>query len=121
MAVAVRPEGRVSVTVTVPLVAWPPWLVAVRKNWSPVSAWVKLPLWLLLTIMSDGVRTLVESLAVSLAVLDWPPPDTVTLLVNGVPALEDTLTVSVMGFMLAPAATVLVLVQLVVASVQVQP
>ena len=42
-AVAVKPEGNVSVTVTVPLVAEPPLLVTTMEYWAPVCPTVKLP------------------------------------------------------------------------------
>ena len=52
----------------------------------------------------------VGSVAVSLAVLVSPPPETVTELTTET-ALADTLTVSVMAGKLAPAASTVLLVQ----------
>ncbi len=63
--VGVRPVGRVSVTVTRPLVAAVPELVAVMV-YVPVALWLKLPVWLLVIVRS-GVGAIV-----SVSVLTFP-------------------------------------------------
>ncbi len=51
--VAVKPAGKLSVTVTVPLVAALPTLLTVIVYCWPTSPWVKLPLWLFRMVRSE--------------------------------------------------------------------
>src|SRR5258708_4759312 len=99
MAVAVNPVGRVSVTVTVPLVGPVPLLLAgVVEDW-PICPWVKLTLWVLVMVRS-GVNNGLEVVAsevVSFPVLVSLPPETATVLVTEAAALAATLTVSVIA------------------------
>ncbi len=91
---------------------------------APVCPWVKLPVWVFVTVRSGAVAdTVVESVAVSLLVLVSPPPLTLTLLTSGLPALAATLTVSVMGLPEPPAAITALDVQVTTcpAALQVQP
>src|SRR5438132_739504 len=99
MAVAVRPLGKVSVTVAVPLVGPVPELLAVMVYVAAICPCVKFPVWVLLMVRS-GVRAgliVVASLAESLLVLVSPPPETVAVLVTDAAALLATFTVSVIA------------------------
>ena len=96
MAVAVRPDGSVSVIVTVPLVGLPPEFVAVIVK-LPVPPWVKLPACDFVTVRSGEVTMVAESVAESFEVFVSPPPETCTVLVSGVAAFEATATVRVMA------------------------
>src|SRR5689334_13863415 len=69
----------------------------------------------------SGARTIVGSVAVLLAALVSPPPETVAVLVTLAGALAATFTLSMMGGYEAPALSASARVQVVVASVQVQP
>jgi len=95
IAVAVRPAGSVSVTVTAPLVAANPELLAVIEYVAPVCPWVKLPVCDFEIVMSGNCVTLVTSLAESFVVMISPPPETATELVTLEAALFATLTVKV--------------------------
>ena len=97
IAVAVRPAGKVSITVTVLEVAAPPLFVAVIVYAAPVCPWLKLPEWLLDMVRSGGEAIVVTSLAVSLDVLVSPPPETVTVFVTEAGALLATFTVNVIA------------------------
>ena len=95
-AVAVRPTGRVSVTVTsVPLVAPLPTLFAVRLNVTELPG-VKVPAVCVLVRVRSGVpTTVIASLAESLARLVSPPPPTVTLFVSVLPTTAPPAIVAV--------------------------
>ncbi len=58
---------------------------------------MKLPVWLLVMVMSETGTVAVGSLAESFEVLTSPPPETVTVLVIVAGALGATLTVRVIG------------------------
>ena len=64
----VKPVGRLSVTVIVPLVAKVPGLLAV-KVYVPLTPTVKLPLWVLAMVRSDTPLMVVESEAELLPLL----------------------------------------------------
>jgi hypothetical protein len=98
MAMAVRPVGSVSTTVTVlPATTGPlPPLVTVMAYWAPVCPWVKLSECDVAMVRSGICVEVVTSLAASLVVLISPPPETVAVLVRLEGAEADTLTVSVM-------------------------
>src|ERR1051326_144643 len=97
--VAVRPAGRVSVTVTVAVVGPRPLLLTMIEYAAPVCPWVKLPVWVLLTVRSGTNARLmvVRSVAESLRVLVSPPPETATELVTEDAALLATFTVKVIA------------------------
>jgi len=97
IAVAVSPVGSVSATVTVPLVGPGPTLLTVIVYVAPVCPCVKLPVCVLFTVRSATCVIVVGSLAVSLAVLISPPPDTLAVLVTDEGALLATFTVRVMA------------------------
>ena len=64
---------------------------------APFCAWVKLPMWVFITVRSGAVAlTVVGSVAVSLTGVVSPPPLTVTVLFP-VAAVADKLTVSVIA------------------------
>ncbi len=63
---------------------------------SPVSPWRKFPLCDFAMVRSAACTTVVGSVAVSLAVFNSPPPETVAELVTEAGALLATFTVSVM-------------------------
>src|SRR5712692_2873700 len=107
MFVALRPTGRVSVTVTIPLVGAKPEFVAVIVYVAPTCPWVKLPLCDLAMVMSGSWLIVVGLVAESLAVLVWPPPETFAVLVTLAAALLATFTVRVMAGELAAAASAL--------------
>src|SRR2546427_177518 len=92
IAVAVKPAGNVSVIVTVPEVAVPPLSATAIVYVAPLWPWTKLPEWLLVMVRSGGGLMLVTSLAVSLAVLVSPPPETVAALVTEAGALPAPFT-----------------------------
>ncbi len=92
--VAVKPAGKLSVTVTVPLVGALPRLLTVSVYCWPTSPWVKLPLWLFWMVRS-GPLMLAGSVAVSLVVFVSPPPATLAVLLTVPPKPHPTLTVSV--------------------------
>jgi hypothetical protein len=122
IAVAVKPAGNASTTVTVPAVGALPTLETVNVYVAPTWPSAKLPTCVDVTVTS-GARgvTVVTSVAVLLAVFVSPPPLTVALLVRLAPALLATVTVRVMGEYAAPPPSGLVFVQVAVATVQVQP
>ena len=96
MAVAVRPEGNVSIKVTaVPSVGALPAFDTAMLYVAPAWPWVKLPVWLLVTVRSGagGSTTVVGSDAVSFAVLVSPPPETTTLFVTEEAVAAPTFTV----------------------------
>src|SRR5215470_3261908 len=98
MAVAVSPVGKVSVTVTAPLVGPVPTLLTLTAYVAPVCPCVKLPL-CDFAIASFGVSAglmVVGSLALSLLVLVSPPPETLAALVTEAAAFPATFTVKVM-------------------------
>ena len=94
MAVAVKPVGNVSVTVTVPLVEAVPELVTVIVYCAPVWPCVKFPL-CDLVIVRSGCTTAVGSVSVLFDVLVSPPPETETELVTLAGAFDETFTVRV--------------------------
>ena len=94
IAVAVRPAGRESVTVTRPVEASGPLLVTESVYSAPVWPCRKSPVWdLLMTRLVE--RTVVESSSV--LGVGSPPPETVELLTSGDGALFATSTVRVMS------------------------
>src|SRR5271166_6087054 len=97
MAVAVRPVGSVSATVTAAVVGPVPLLVTVIVYVAPVCPWVKLPVCDLVTVRSGNCTIVVGSVAVSLDVLVSPPPDTVAVFVTLAGALDAAFTVTVRG------------------------
>ena len=123
IAVAVKPVGNVSVTVTVPLVTALPLFVAVIVYVAPFCPCVKLPLCDLVMVRSGtlGGLMVVGSEAESLPVLASPPPATVAVLVTLAGALAATFTVSVMAGKLAPGAAVVLVLQASVDTVQLHP
>ncbi len=95
MDTSIRPEGTVSVTVTVvPSVGPVPFLLSTVTVYVAFS-WpcVKLPV-CVLVIASTGSIIVVMSLALAAT---EPPPETSTLFVCGVVAFAATLTVTVIG------------------------
>ena len=97
MDVAVRPLGKVSVTVTVPVVEADPLLLTVIVYVAPVCPCVKLPVWVFVIARSGTAIVAVGSLTVSFEVLFSPPPETIAVLVTTVGALVATLTVRVIA------------------------
>jgi hypothetical protein len=99
IARALRPGGRVSVTVTVPDVGPVPPFVTVRVYVAPLCPCVNDPACAFAIVRSatPGTRIVVESLEVSFAVFVWPPPETVAALMSGDDADAETFTVSVTG------------------------
>jgi hypothetical protein len=98
MAVAVKPAGRVSVIVTVPLVASAPVFLAVSVYAAPICPCVKFPVCDLVRVRMGAVELLmmvVGSETVPLELL--PPPDTAAVFVTLAGALPATFTVSVMA------------------------
>src|SRR5260221_387661 len=71
-------------------------LLTVIAYVSPTSPWRKFPLCDLAMVRSATCTTVVGSVAVSLAVFNSPPPETVAELVNDAGAFLSTLTVRVM-------------------------
>src|SRR5207249_413059 len=82
IAVAVRPAGTVSVTVTAPLLAPSPLLCTVILYVAPVCPCVKFPLCVFVIVKSGNCMIVVVSFAVLLPVLISPPPDTLAVLVT---------------------------------------
>ena len=76
-----------SVTRTVPLLGAPPWLVTVIVYVAPVCPWKKLPVWVFVTVRSGPAVMPVTSVAVLLAGLTSPPPETVAVFVSDAGAL----------------------------------
>jgi hypothetical protein len=72
-------------------------------------------------VRSGSWTIVVGSLAVSLAVLSSPPPETFTELVTVAAAFGATLTVSTMTGKLSPAASTVLVVQVKVPRLQTQP
>src|SRR5262249_29601239 len=97
IAVAVRPEGRVSTAVRGPDVVPVPEFVAVIVYVSPTSPCVKFPVCDFATVRSASWLTVVGSDAVSFEVFDSPPPETVAEFVTDGPAVALTFTVTVIG------------------------
>ncbi len=93
--VAVKPTGKLSVTVTVPLTGALPTLPTVIVYCFPTSPWLKVPLWLF-WIVRSGTLMVVGSVAVSL-VVSISQPATLAELVTDAGALFATLTVRVIG------------------------
>src|SRR5205814_450528 len=83
--------------VTTALAGAKPELVAVIVYVAPTCPRVKLPLCDLVMVRSGNWLIVVASLAESLAVLVWPPPETETELVTLAAALLATVTVRVMA------------------------
>src|SRR5207245_352515 len=121
IAVAVKPVGSVSATVTVPLVAPVPELVAVSVYVSPLSPWMKFPVCDLAIVMSATWLMVVGSLVESLLVTTSPPPDTAAEFVTELEAVADTFTVTVIAGYELPAAKASERVQVSVANVQDHP
>lgn len=70
---ALRPVGRVSWTVTVPLDGPLPPFCTVSVYVAPFSPWLKFPVWLLETLRSGSWSIVVGSEAVSFEVFSSPP------------------------------------------------
>src|SRR2546427_10076361 len=121
MAVAVKPVGSVSATVTVPLVEALPLLVTVMVYCAPVCPCLKLPTWVFVMVRS-GWTIVVGSSSVLLLVFSSAPPDTDTdaVLVTVGGALLATVTVRLM-FAAVVFAAKLVRVHCSGLSVHVQP
>ena len=101
IAVAVNPvAGSVSTTVTVPVLARFPKLMALMVYVAPVSPWKNEPLitpaCCFETIMS-GAKIVVGSLAVLFATFTSPPPETVAEFVTNEGAFAATFTVKVIA------------------------
>lgn len=94
--VAVKPAGNVSITVAAPLVAAVPALVTVIAN-VPPWPWVKLPVWIDVTVRSGTPEIVVPSVPVLFEVFVSPPPEIVTVLVNDPAAFEATFTSKAIG------------------------
>src|SRR5438046_2827659 len=92
----VKPVGKLSVTVMVPLVSSVPGLLAVNV-YVPLTPTVKLPLCDFAIVRSGSWLIVVASLAESLAVLVSPPPETLTVFVTLAGALLATVTLSVIA------------------------
>ena len=118
----VRPVGRVSVTVIVPLEAKPPPFVTV-KEYVPLEPTVKLPLCDFAKVKSGGATVVVGSVAELLplfAVASFPP-ETLTLFVTDDAAFEATLTLKLKTlFPLVAIAVELVQVMTLLAALQLQ-
>ena len=97
IAVAVSPEGNVSVTVTVPDVAPLPLLFTVIVYVAPACPCVKFPVCDFVMLRSASCVTVVASLAVSFEVLVSPPPDTAAVFVIEAAAELLTFTVRVIA------------------------
>ena len=89
-----KPDGIVSVTVTVPLVPAEAPFDTVIVYVAPACPCVKFPACVLLMLTTGRAMMVVESVA--LAVAD-PPPDTPTLFTCGEVALAATFTVTVIA------------------------
>src|SRR5262249_16744022 len=120
-AVAVRAAGRVSVTVTVPLVESPPMLETVSVYAAPICPCVKEPVWVLVILKSGTAVIEVGSLAVLFAVLISPPTDTAAEFLTLEGALPATVTVRVIAGKFELAAKTSLRVQVRDASVQFHP
>ncbi len=106
----VKPAGRASVTVIVPVVGEVPVLLTTIA-YVPLVPIVKVPV-CDFAIASTGVATVVGSVAVGEFVA--PPPLTVAVLVACGTAAASTFTASAIGFPVPPAAIAVVLVQVTV-------
>jgi hypothetical protein len=95
-AVAVRPVGSVSVTVTVPALDPVPEFPT-KMVYAPVPPRVTLPVWLFAIVKSGSkaLTVVVRSAALSFDVFVSPPPATATVFVTLEAAPALTLTVSV--------------------------
>ena len=95
-AVAVNPDGRVSVTVTVPAVGPAPTLLAVRMNVTVPPGEKLVPVCVFVIVMS-GTSTVMESVAESLVRLISDPPLTFALLTSVPRAVGAMAAVTLMG------------------------
>src|SRR5450631_4480295 len=86
----------------------------------PVWFWKKLPVCVFVIVRSGGPLIRVRSLAVSFVVSVSPPPETVAMLVSEAGAFGATFTVTAMGKVWLPTGNDPTLVQVSVATVQIQ-
>ena len=119
--VAVNPDGSVSVTVMVPLVAAVPVFFAVSVNVTEPPDEKLEPVWVFVTVTSGAVEV-IESVPQSFEVTDWPPPVAQALLVKEPVVLEPIVATTLIGCdELLPLLMTVLLVQTRVARVHDQP
>lgn len=95
-AVPVKPDGIVSVTLTVPVVAAVPLLVTVIVKVAPICPGVKLPVWDFVIVRLGVPVGVTVAVSVAVPVVE-PPPETVTVLAIVAGAFVATLTVNVIA------------------------
>src|SRR5262249_18271452 len=121
IAVAVRPAGRVSVTVTGPEVGAAPTFVATTGNLAPVRPPTKLPSWDLAIVMSGTRVGEAGAMALLFVGVCSPPPARSCGLRRMPVAVVETARGGVTGGKLPPGASTSVAVHDMGDSVQVQP